>query len=201
MSIVSNPASQANRRSTELPTTGNQANAAAADDHADGRSTAPRDGSESQARSPTGIRSPPNARDYIAGYDHLSKLGVGFYPIHPDKSPAVKGKLDREVTTDPFKLRYWAEHGHHRSFALRILRGSRLMVIDTESPFKHPDKPGPDGEMFLGSLLEDHYPPSMSHGADGVGRFPPVALYTCSASDQRPAISKVIAREPSTARS
>jgi hypothetical protein len=168
MSIVSHLASQANRQRTELPTTCNQANADAADDHADERSTAPRGGFESQARSPTGIRSPPNAREYISGYDHLSKLGVGFYPIHPDKSPAVEGKLGREVTTDPFKIRYWAEHRHHRSFALRILRGSRLMVVDTESPFKHPDKPGPDGEMFLGSLLEDHgitlppYPMSMT---------------------------------------
>ena len=93
---------------------------------------------------------------YIAGYDYLSNLGVGFYPIHLDKSPAVQGKLDREVTIDPFKIRYWAEHQHHRSFALRILRDSRLMVVDTESPWKHPEKPGPDGEMFLGGLLEDH---------------------------------------------
>lgn len=60
------------------------------------------------------------------------------------------------MTIDPFKIRYWSEHGHHRSFALRILRSSRLVVIDTESPWKHADKPGPDGEMFLYSLLEDH---------------------------------------------
>jgi hypothetical protein len=30
------------------------------------------------------------------------------------------------------------------------------MVIDTENPFKHPDKPSPDGEMSLYSLLEDN---------------------------------------------
>lgn len=96
------------------------------------------------------------AGDYITGYDQLSDLGVGFYPIHLDKSPAVKGRLDSKVTIDPFKIRYWAEHQHHRSFALRILRGSRLMVIDTESPWKHQEKPGPDGEMFLGGLLADH---------------------------------------------
>jgi hypothetical protein len=30
------------------------------------------------------------------------------------------------------------------------------MVIDTESPFKHSGKPGPDGEILLWSLLEDH---------------------------------------------
>jgi hypothetical protein len=68
----------------------------------------------------------------------------------------VQGKLDREVTIDPFKIRYWAEHQHHQSFALRIVRDSRLMVVDTENPWKHPEKPGPDGEMFLGGLLEDY---------------------------------------------
>jgi hypothetical protein len=156
MSIVSPCAPQANWQRTELPTTCNQASVEVADGQANERSIPPRDGSESQTRSTTRIRSPPNAREYISGFDYISKLGVGFYPVHPDKSPAVKGKLGREVTIDPFKIRYWAEHGHHRSFALRILRGSRLIVIDTESPLKHPDKPGPDGELFLASLLQEH---------------------------------------------
>jgi hypothetical protein len=92
---------------------------------------------------------------YISGYEQLGGLGVGFYPIHPDKSPAVQGKLDRMASLDPIKIRYWAEHCHHRSFAARLLRGCRLLVIDTESPSKYPDRFGPDGEMFLGSLLED----------------------------------------------
>jgi hypothetical protein len=92
---------------------------------------------------------------YINGYAQLSPLGVGFYPIHQDKSPAVGGDLNRSATVDPFKIRFWAEHCHHRSFAARIRRRSRLIVIDTEAPFKHPDSPGPDGELFLGSLLED----------------------------------------------
>jgi hypothetical protein len=92
---------------------------------------------------------------YIGGYHQLSVHRVGFYPIHLDKSPAVQGKLNRVATTDPFKLNFWAEHCHHRSFAVRLLRGCDLMVIDTEHPFKHPDRPGPDGEMFLGSVLED----------------------------------------------
>ena len=92
---------------------------------------------------------------YINGYAQLSPLGVGFYPIHRDKSPAVRGDLNRSATVDPFKIRSWAEHYHHRSFAARILRGSRLIVIDTEGPFKHPDCPGPDGELVLYSLLED----------------------------------------------
>jgi Bifunctional DNA primase/polymerase, N-terminal len=146
MSIVSHLASPANSQRAELPTTCNQANVNIADDHAD----------ESQARSPIGIRSPPDALDCLGGYEQLSKLGIGFYPIHRDKSPAVEGRLDGEVTTDMIKIRFWVEHRHYRSFALRILTGSRLMVIDTESPFKHADKTGPDGEIFLWSLLEDH---------------------------------------------
>lgn len=92
---------------------------------------------------------------YIDGYRQLSPLGVGFYPIRPDKSPAVKGKLDRAATVHPIKIRYWAEHRHHRSFAARLLRRCRRFVIDTENPFKHPDQPDPNGEMFLGSVLED----------------------------------------------
>src|ERR1700693_3717584 len=55
-----------------------------------------------------GTRSPPDARKYISGYEQLSKHGVGFYPIHRDKSPAVEGKLDRVVTVDPIKIRFWA---------------------------------------------------------------------------------------------
>jgi hypothetical protein len=92
---------------------------------------------------------------YIDGYQQLAALRVGFYPVHRDKSPAVQGKLDQVATLDPIKIRFWAEHCHHRSFAMRFLKHSRLLVIDTESPWKHPDRPGPDGEMFLGSLLED----------------------------------------------
>lgn len=92
---------------------------------------------------------------YISGYSQLSPLGVGFYPVNPDKSPAVSGKLSQSATVDPIKIRFWAEHCHRRSFAARILRRSRLIVIDTEAPFKHPDRPGPDGELVLYSLLED----------------------------------------------
>ena len=92
---------------------------------------------------------------YIGGYRQLSVHPVGFYPIHPDKSPAVHGKLNRVATADPIKIRFWAEHCQHRSFAARLLAGCRIVVIDTEDPFKHPDRPGPDGELILGSLLED----------------------------------------------
>ena len=92
---------------------------------------------------------------YIGGYRQLSVHRVGFYPIHLDKSPAVHGKLNRVATVDPIKIKFWADHCHHRSFAARLLTGCRIVVIDTEDPFKHPDRPGPDGEMILGSLLED----------------------------------------------
>lgn len=92
---------------------------------------------------------------YIGGYQQLLVHRVGFYPIHPDKSPAVQGKLDRVATIDPLKIRFWAEHCHHRSFAARFLKRCRVFVIDTENPFKHCDRLGPDCEMFLGSLLED----------------------------------------------
>ena len=92
---------------------------------------------------------------YIKGYRQLSALRVGFYPIHRDKSPAVHGKLNRVATVDPIKIRFWADHCHHRGFAARLLTGCRIVVIDTEDPFKHPDRPGPDGELILGSLLED----------------------------------------------
>lgn len=156
MTIVSPGASQANRQRTKLPNKWSQASVEVANDHANERNAAQRDGFESPARSPTGIRSPPGAREYISGYEQLSKLGVGFYPIHRNKSPAVAGKLDRVVTIDQMKIRFWAEYRGHRSFALRILRGSRLMVIDTESPSKHPDIPGPDGELVLYGLLEEH---------------------------------------------
>jgi len=92
---------------------------------------------------------------YVAGYRQLSAFRIGFYPVHRDKSPAIEGRLDRVATLDPIKIKFWAEHCHHRNFAVRLLRDSRLLVIDTESPCKHPDRLGPDGEMFLGSLLED----------------------------------------------
>jgi hypothetical protein len=82
---------------------------------------------------------------YIKGYRQLSALRVGFYPIHRDKSPAVHGKLNRVATVDPIKIRFWADHCHHRGFAARLLTGCRIVVIDTEDPFKHPDRPGPDG--------------------------------------------------------
>src|ERR1700730_8585529 len=101
MSIVSHPTSETNRRRTGLPTTHNQVSVDVVDYPADEPTTAQRDGFGSPAQSLVGIRSPPDAREYIGGYEQLSKLGVGFYPIHLDKSPAVEGKLDREVTTDP----------------------------------------------------------------------------------------------------
>ena len=94
--------------------------------------------------------------DYIDGYDELSKLGVGFYPIHRDKSPAGEGNLDSAVTLDPVKIQFWAVFRHYRSFAARIRKGSRLFVVDTENPFKHQDKLGPDGELFFHGLLEDN---------------------------------------------
>jgi hypothetical protein len=106
--------------------------------------------------SPTGNRSPPDVCRHIAGYDQLSKLGGGFYPIRANKSPAVRGKLERQVTSDPVKINNWIEYGGHRNYALRILTGSRLMVIDTESPFKQPGKVGPDGELVLYDVLEEH---------------------------------------------
>jgi hypothetical protein len=80
---------------------------------------------------------------------------VGFYPVHSDKSPALGGKLDRVATLDPLKINYWIACCQHRNFAARLLRNSQLVVIDTESPWKHPGRIGPDGEMVLSSLLED----------------------------------------------
>jgi hypothetical protein len=82
---------------------------------------------------------------YIGGYRQLSVNRVGFYPIHLDNSPAVEGKLKRVATVDPIKIRFWAEHCHYRSFAARLLTGCRIVVIDTEDPFKHPDRPGRTG--------------------------------------------------------
>src|SRR5579862_3993475 len=99
MSIVIRGASKANSQCTELPTTYNQAGVL--EHSADESATAPRDGLGLPARSSIANRSPPDAGEYISGYEQLSKLGVGFYPIHPDKSPAVEGKLVREVTTNP----------------------------------------------------------------------------------------------------
>jgi hypothetical protein len=100
-------------------------------------------------------RTVPDPAAYIGGYRQLSVYPVGFYPIHRNKSPAVQGTLNRVATVDPIKIRFWVEHCHHRSFAARLLPGCRMVVIDTEDPFKHSDRPGPDGEMILGSLLED----------------------------------------------
>jgi hypothetical protein len=59
---------------------------------------------------------------------------------------------------------------------VRILKISRLFVIDTEHPFKHPDRPGPDGEMFLGSLLEESQTtlppcPMVQTGSGGCHRY------------------------------
>ena len=156
MSVVSRSASRANGRRTEVPTNRKKAGVELADGDSDMRNIALRSGLESPARSQTGIQSPPDARAYITGYEQLSTLGVGFYPIRADKSPALKGKLDREATTDLIKLQFWVEHQRHRSFALRILVGSRLIVIDTESPFKQPGKDGPDGELVFYGLLEEH---------------------------------------------
>ena len=152
MSIVSHRASKANRLSSESLTNPTQASVDVIDRPAD-RSTAPR---TALGSSITEIQSPSVPREYVSGYAQLSKHGVGFYPIYLDKSPAIKGKLNREVTTDRIKIRFWAEYGHYHGFAVRILRGSRLIVIDTENPFKHPSKLGPDGELFLYGLLEEH---------------------------------------------
>jgi len=106
----------------------------------------------------------PPAAGYIRirGYQELLTLGVGFYPIRRDKSPAVTGSLDREATTDPEKIRFWAARGH-RNFALRILKGSPLVVIDTEHQFKHPGQLGPDGEMALYELCASGDPENRSH--------------------------------------
>lgn len=81
------------------------------------------------------------------------------------------------ATIDSIKIRFWVEHRHHRNFAARILKRSRLLVIDTEHPFKHPDRPGPDGETFLGSLLADletTLPPCplVETGSGGSHRYP-----------------------------
>ena len=110
---------------------------------------------ENRPTAPKRITSTPNVRDYIAGYDQLSALGAAFYPIRPDKSPAVKGRLARHVTIDPTKILYWAERQHHRNFAVRIPPDSRLLVLDTESPFKH-SCPGPYGELVLSDVLEEN---------------------------------------------
>jgi hypothetical protein len=96
-----------------------------------------------------------NPTAFINGYDQLVEFGALFYPVRPDKTPAVRGKLDRIATLDPSKIHYLAVHCHHRRFAARFPRDCPLMVVDTESPFKYPDRSGPDGEMFLCSLLDD----------------------------------------------
>jgi hypothetical protein len=152
MSTVSTIASCAGTRRAELPTSRKPACAELVHHDADEHHVLQPEGNDS----PTGIRSPPpDTCRYIAGYEQLSKLGVGFYPIRLNKSPAVKGKLDRQATSDLMKITSWVERGH-RNFALRILKGSRLMVVDTECPFKHPGKLGPDGELILYGILEEH---------------------------------------------
>lgn len=83
-----------------------------------------------RVRCPTAGRMNSPAAQYINGYEELVPLRVGFYPVRPHKSPAVAGKLDREATTNPAKIRFWVEHRGHRSFAMRILKGSQLVVID-----------------------------------------------------------------------
>jgi len=156
VAIVIKSASRANGHCTKLPTNRQQAGVELADNDGNQRNTAAGAEVESSTRSPTGIRSAPDACAHIIGYEQLSKLGIGFYPIHRDRSPAVKGKLDRASTIDLIKIGYWVEHRGHHSFALRILAGSRLLVIDTESPSKHAGKPGPDGELTFYDVLEEH---------------------------------------------
>ena len=78
-----------------------------------------------------------------------------FYPIKLDKAPALRGKLNRVATRDQAKIIFWAERRYHRSFALRIPRRCRLLVIDTENPNKRRDGTGPDGELSLGGVLEE----------------------------------------------
>jgi hypothetical protein len=102
-----------------------------------------------------GVWCSADVREHISGFEPLSELGIEFYPIRPDKSPAVKGRLERAMSNHPMKIQYWVERQHHRHFAIRIPRCCRLMVIDTEDPFKH-GEPGPDGELVLGELLEEH---------------------------------------------
>src|SRR5436190_16493652 len=83
----------------------------------------------------------------IPGYRQLMDLGVKFYPVNSDKSPAVPGRLSHAATTDPTTVQYWLDYCHHRGIAGRIGRGARLLVLDTEHPMKHPDRVGPDGEL------------------------------------------------------
>jgi hypothetical protein len=152
MSTVSRRVSRASEERTESPINRKMACVERVHHDAD-KQDIPQPG---KCDSHAGIRSPPDACRHIAGYDQLSKLGVGFYPIRANKSPALRGKLERQVTSDLVKINNWVEHGGHRRFALRILKGSRLMVIDTESPFKHPGELGPDGELILYGILEEH---------------------------------------------
>ena len=120
MSIVSHRASKANRLHAELPTNRNQDSADIGDHSAEVCITVPRDALGSPIQTHLEIGSPPDPREYISGYAQLSKHGVGFYPIHSDKSPAISGRLNREVTTDPLKIRYWAEYRHRQNFAMRL---------------------------------------------------------------------------------
>jgi hypothetical protein len=107
-----------------------------------------------EARAASTLDRPCHVIDkYISGYRQLSERRGHFYPIRPDKSPNVKGKLASEATADPMKISFWINYQHHRSFALRIPRGCRLLVIDTESAFKYADKVGPDGELVFCDLL------------------------------------------------
>jgi hypothetical protein len=93
MSIVSHRASKPNSLSSESLTNHTQASVDVIDRPAD-RSTAPR---TALGSSITEIQSPSVPREYVSGYAQLSKHEVGFYPIHLDKSPAIKGTLNREL--------------------------------------------------------------------------------------------------------
>ena len=79
MNFVSHHGCDTDRQRTGLTTTYNQVSVEVVDYAADKPTTAPRDGFGPLAQSPAGVRSPPDAREYIGGYEQLSKLGVGFY--------------------------------------------------------------------------------------------------------------------------
>lgn len=153
MSIVSRSVPAAGKRPSALPANRKRASVDRVHHDAGEHDIPQPEGNDTSI----GIRSPsPDRCKYIEGYQQLAELGVGFYPIRANKAPAVRGKLDRTATTDLTKINSWAEHDGHRNYALRILKGSRLMVIDSESPFKQPGKVGPDGELILYGILEEH---------------------------------------------
>ena len=66
-----------------------------------------------------------DASRYIHGYEHLAKLGVGFYPVNSDKSPAVEGKLDRAATAALVQrslVQRWSSGGSRRNAGLLVRR-------------------------------------------------------------------------------